>query len=910
MIANDPLSVGARVFGFELVAELGAGSFSRVFLARQADLADRFVVLKVLDTSLHEPQTLARLQHSNIVPIFSAHESENASVICMPFLGATTLNHIFEKIRTRNHPPRSGRDLVAILHSHKGKRGPCGVATPNPDQTVRIRKDSNTAKSLPAELLSELPSLFPERTTLLREIEQKTYVESILWLVAKLCEGLAHAHERGVIHRDIKPSNLLWAEDGQPMLLDFSLAHDQQLTGDSETQIGGTLGYMAPEQLMALQLGKPTFDPRSDIYSLGLILRQFLTFESPCPDASNDDKTAVLLDRMIEIRHEKLASLASKNPDVPPSVESIVKKCLEFDPANRYQTASELGEDLDRQLQSRPLKYAPNRSMMELARKWSRRHPRLSSSTSIASIALLLLVGLMVYSFSRIERQERFEAAATREAFRHDLEQVQFSLLSQSTDPENLDEAIRKGYDALGRYGVLDTVPWQSRSAFVRLDPAERELLRQEIGILLYLFSRGKSLAAQKESNPDERESLLREAIAWNERAAMTFSDQPSGIFLRQRSELYRAVGRVAEANQLLDQARSLPPKMRSEKALTARELYVRGRYRHALPLFQEVVREDPRDVFSLFLIARCREQQGHYREAVGEYSACLAVWPEAPQLYFNRGLANFHARDYAEAIRDFAEARRLNPALTTARVWKALAHQALAEYAQAIEELDLALEENSTETRIYFIRARNREALGDRAGAERDRREGLAKEPTDEQSFATRGYYLLTANPEKALQDFNAALELNPRSEVALKNRAHVLGEYLRQFEDAIESLTRLIELRPEQPLFRADRGVLYARNGKNDLAKKEANEALKSNPSADVLYRVGCIYSLTALNDRDRHRAVYYLSLALKAGFGAELLATDRDLDNLRESPSFRDLEGYVAKLNETAKSQFPLR
>jgi eukaryotic-like serine/threonine-protein kinase len=910
MITSQPLSVGSRLFGFELVAELGEGSFSRVYLARQVGLASRFVVLKILNSSIPESQILARLQHSNIVPIFSAHESEQACVICMPFLGATTFTHVFEKIRTLPHPPRTGKELVAILHAHKGKRGASGECTPSPEQTVRIRKETLTSTRIPSDLLGELPSLYPETTELLREIEKKSYVDSVLWLVAKLCEGLAHAHERGVIHRDIKPSNLIWAEDGQPMLLDFSLAHDRHLTGDFETQIGGTPGYMAPEQLAALQQGKPVFDPRSDIFSMGLILWQFLTFEKPCPGASNDDKTAVLLDRMIGLRNEKISNLASKNADVSPAVESIVKKCLEYDPAKRYQTANELREDLNRHLASLPLKHAPNRSLAELVRKWSRRHPRLSSSTTVATLALLLILGVTIYSFSRLERQERYEAQTTREAFRRDLDQVQFSLLAHWSDPETLDEAILKGREALARYGVLESAPWRTRPAFVRLEQGERDALRHEVGTLLFLLTRAKNRSAEKEPDPARRELLLREALDWNQHASAAFSDSPSGVFLRQRSELYRSVGMTAEANELVEQSKSLPPKLRSEKALTAREWYVRGRYQRALTLFQEVVREDPRDVFSLLLIARCRERQGHHREAVGAYSACIAVWPDAPQLYFNRGRANLHALDCAEAVRDFAESHRLDPSLTTARVGKALAHQGLGEHARAVEELDSALDEGCTETRIYFIRAWNREALGDRPGAERDRREGIEKVPTDEQSFLTRGFYLIGSAPEKALEDFNAALKINPRSEVALKNQAHVLAEHLGKTEAAIEPMTKLIEFHPEQPLFRADRGVLYARLGQSESARKEAAESLKHNPPGEVLYRVGCIHALLATTDDDRSRAVHYLSLALKAGFGAEHLAKDRDLDNLRENPSFRQLESLVAKLDSATKLPLTVR
>src|SRR5262249_30988081 len=110
------------------------------------------------------------------------------------------------------------------------------------------------------------------------------YEREALRIVARLADGLAYAHEHGILHQDLKPANVLLREDGTPMLLDFNLAQDTKLRGNlPAAHVGGTLPYMAPEQLDAFRDGRPRPDPRSDVYALGLILYELLTLRLPFP---------------------------------------------------------------------------------------------------------------------------------------------------------------------------------------------------------------------------------------------------------------------------------------------------------------------------------------------------------------------------------------------------------------------------------------------------------------------------------------------------------------------------------------------------------------------------------------------------------------------------------------------------
>jgi hypothetical protein len=109
---NKMPRAGDEFLGFQLLVELSSGAFSRVFLSCQRELASRIVVLKIMPRILGESRTLARLQHSNIMPIHSVHETDVLEAVCMPFLGMTTLADVARDLRTLSALPESGKYLM------------------------------------------------------------------------------------------------------------------------------------------------------------------------------------------------------------------------------------------------------------------------------------------------------------------------------------------------------------------------------------------------------------------------------------------------------------------------------------------------------------------------------------------------------------------------------------------------------------------------------------------------------------------------------------------------------------------------------------------------------------------------------------------------------------------------------
>ncbi len=234
-----------------------------------------------------------------------------------------------------------------------------------------------------------------EGVTLGRAAESMTLEEKVR-AVAEAADALHAAHRAGLVHRDVKPSNILVQAnpDGgwTPYVVDFGLARepeDQRLTATDA--IVGTPSFLAPEQARGRQV-----DRRSDVYGLGATLYSLLTGSPPFDGASR-------VDTVVKLLQEEPRPLRQANPSLPVDLETIVGKCLEKDPARRYQSMHALAADLRRFLDGEPIVARRGSFWYRLAKR-ARKHRVVVVAAAIAT-ALLLLQGAVAVQTLWRDRQ-------------------------------------------------------------------------------------------------------------------------------------------------------------------------------------------------------------------------------------------------------------------------------------------------------------------------------------------------------------------------------------------------------------------------------------------------------------------------------------------------------------------------
>jgi serine/threonine protein kinase/Tfp pilus assembly protein PilF len=365
-------ALGSVWEGFELLEELGRGAFARVYLAREPGLGNRLVVVKATTLGPGEAATLGRLDHPHIVPIHYQRDLPEAglTVVCMPYLGQATLQHVLTRLHGQIKPPARA---LAILDACRDDRLP-------------------TAE--PAPLL-----------------RGGAYSDGVRAIAAQIAEALAYLHAHGLCHRDVKPSNILLQPDGRPRLLDFNLSIDTPRVG--HMRLAGTMMYMAPEQLLVQDADeRVTLTSQIDVFALGIILYEWLTGKHPYGPLPDTKDQQVVREHLLR-RHQAGPSPSRTLASADHALARLVQRCLAYRPDDR-PTAAEVARDLRRQL--RPIR----KGLRQL-----RRHPALSACAAILVCAAVALGAYHVaaqpprHQVAYENGRQAYDAGSYRQAWEH-----------------------------------------------------------------------------------------------------------------------------------------------------------------------------------------------------------------------------------------------------------------------------------------------------------------------------------------------------------------------------------------------------------------------------------------------------------------------------------------------------------
>jgi len=491
--------------------------------------------------------------------------------------------------------------------------------------------------------------------------------KEVLRLGLQLAEGLSAAHEQGVVHRDLKPGNLRITRDGWLKILDFGLAKLRQPVPEgnlaesvTETHVTvGTVPYMAPEQLLGGEI-----DARTDLHAAGAVLYEMATGRRPFAEEERPQLIGAIL-------HKSPPPPSTLNSRVSPELDRIIGKCLEKDPANRYQSAKELAIDLGRLA-------VPGTSAVP-----ARNEKQRTGTLILGAGALLVVAAAVLFSLNVGGLRSRWLGRAAGPGIRS-LAVLPLENISADPGQDYFTEGMTE--ELITNLGKISGLRVISRTSVMQYKGTKKtataiagELNVDALveGSVLRSGDRARISALLIQANPERQ--------LWGESYEGSLQD-----ILKLQAEVARAVAReiavklTPRQQEQLAQTRPLNPQ--------AHDAYLRGRYywnqrtenslKKSLEYFQQAVAYDPQYALAYSGLADVYDVLPGYANISPKETLQLARAAARKAIQLDDSLAEAHTSlaailadddwDFPAAEREFQRAIELNPNYATAHQWYA----------------------------------------------------------------------------------------------------------------------------------------------------------------------------------------------------------------------------------------------
>jgi serine/threonine protein kinase len=584
-----------RLGDYRIVREIGRGGMGIVFEAEQESLHRR-VALKVLpqhsqldprrlERARREAKAAARLHHTNIVAIFGVGEQDGLHYIVMQYIEGHGLHELLGQWK---------RDSILSKLPPTQAEGFGTQRVLTFDATPSTQSSGNLAAASSAPLSGSQTNIVP-----LPKPNRDRW-QKIAHIGEQIASALDYAHRQGVLHRDVKPANLLLDKQDNAWIVDFGLAKltDAPEGFTSDGQVLGTLQYVAPEVLD----GKG--DARSDIYGLGLTLYELATLQSPFVESS----PASMLKK---IREHQPARPRKINPAVPADLETIILKAIRPEVKDRYPTAGDMAEDLQRFLSDQPI-LARRMSLAEKSWRWCRKNKAIA--TLAAALAVTFVAGFAGVTWKWRDAEDQ---------------RIQTELAKLQAE-DNLQLSLSTLDGLLDQVDVAIPGVWGQEDRPRRFDPSDR--VKRSAALLREVLDFYEQLQKRNQTNPQLQEKAAR---AFNRASQLEHllghSDEEDKAY-QQSVTLWKGLLESSPSSETyrLELAKTYLPDAPGgigETKVASQRLH------WADEILLDLVKENPRDRSYAALLARAKKELGDLAVRQGQHEEALDDYEAAAQL-------------------------------------------------------------------------------------------------------------------------------------------------------------------------------------------------------------------------------------------------------------------------------------